>query len=84
MLGKVGKSRSGAKAPGKSRFADLVNYIAREADGKGREVDRGEMSVLNMDAQAKSLGFTIKQMDRVTAKFAQLAQPTNHATFSAG
>ncbi|WP_123105644.1 hypothetical protein [Acidithiobacillus sulfuriphilus] len=83
-IGKVGKSSVSAKPAGKSRFADLVNYVAREADGKGREVDRGEMGVLNMDAHAKSLGFTIKQMDRVIAKFAQPAQPTNHATFSAG
>ncbi|MBU2857836.1 hypothetical protein HF289_13465 [Acidithiobacillus ferrooxidans] len=60
MLGKVGKSRVGAKATGKSQFGDLVNYIAREADGKGREVDRSEMGALNMDADAKSLGFTIR------------------------
>ena len=50
MLGKVGKSRVGAKDPGKSPFADLVNYVAREADGKGREVDKGEMGVVNLDA----------------------------------
>lgn len=37
MLGKVGKSRVGAKGPGRSPFADLVNYLARKADGKGRE-----------------------------------------------
>ena len=34
MLGKVGKSRVGAKATGKSQFGDLVRYISREADGK--------------------------------------------------
>ncbi|ACH82983.1 hypothetical protein FE661_03640 [Acidithiobacillus ferrooxidans] len=41
MLGKVGKSRSGAKATGKSQFGDLVSYIACEAGGKGREVNKG-------------------------------------------
>jgi hypothetical protein len=41
MLGKVGKSRAGAKGPGKSPFADLVNYIAREADGKGLHPAKG-------------------------------------------
>ena len=30
MLGKVGKSRVGAKATGKSQFGDLVRYISRE------------------------------------------------------
>ncbi len=34
MIGKVGKSRAGVKSAGKSQFGDLVNYIAREADGK--------------------------------------------------
>ena len=48
MLGKVGKSRVGAKSAGKSSFADLVNYVAREADGKGSEVDKEEMGVLNL------------------------------------
>ena len=70
MLGKVGKSRSGAKAPGKSQFGDLVNYIAREADGKGREVGKGEMGVLNMDAgtDTDDLDQAIELMDAVAEK----------------
>lgn len=68
MLGKVGKSRIGAKSAGKSQFSDLVNYIAREADGKGREVDKEEMSVLNLDADVDDLDMAIKQMDMAAAK----------------
>ncbi|WP_428946818.1 TraI/MobA(P) family conjugative relaxase [Acidithiobacillus ferrooxidans] len=77
MLGKVGKSRVGAKSPGKSPFADLVNYIAREADGKGlhpargREVDKGEMGVLNLDADVEDLDLAIKQMDMAAARTAK-------------
>ena len=56
MLGKVGKSRVGAKSAGKSPFADLVNYVAREADGKGREVDKEEMGVLNLNADVEGSG----------------------------
>jgi hypothetical protein len=90
MLGKVGKSRVGAKGPGKSPFADLVNYIAREADGKGlhpargREVDQGEMGVLNLDADVEDLDMDIRQMDLAAARTAKFALPTNQATFSAG
>ena len=84
MLGKVGKSRVGAKGPGKSQFADLVNYIAREADGKGREVDQEEMGVLNLDADVEDLDLVIKQMDMAAARTAKFALPTNQATFSAG
>ncbi|MBU2856806.1 relaxase/mobilization nuclease domain-containing protein [Acidithiobacillus ferrooxidans] len=69
MLSKVGKSRSSAKsASKKSQFGDLVNYIAREADGKGREVDRGEMGVLNMDADVKDMDQAIELMDAVAEK----------------
>ena len=71
MLGKVGKSRVGAKGPGKSPFADLVNYVAREADGKGREVDKEEMGVLNLDADAENLDLVIKQMDMAAARTAK-------------
>ncbi|MBU2827844.1 TraI/MobA(P) family conjugative relaxase [Acidithiobacillus ferriphilus] len=71
MLGKVGKSRVGAKGPGKSPFADLVNYVAREADGKGREVDKEEMGVLNLDADVEDLDLVIKQMDMAAAKTAK-------------
>ena len=75
MLGKVGKSRVGAKGPGKSPFADLVNYVAREADGKGlhpargREVDKEEMGVLNLDAE--DLDLVIRQMDMAAARTAK-------------
>ncbi|MDA8154664.1 MAG: relaxase/mobilization nuclease domain-containing protein [Acidithiobacillus sp.] len=68
MLGKVGKSRIGAKGLGKSPFADLVNYVAREADGKGREVDKKEMGALNLDTDAEDLDLAIKQMDMAAAK----------------
>ena len=71
MLGKVGKSRVGAKSAGKSPFADLVNYVAREADGKGREVDKEEMGVLNLDADVENLDLVIKQMDMAAAKTAK-------------
>ncbi|OCX75594.1 TraI/MobA(P) family conjugative relaxase [Acidithiobacillus thiooxidans] len=71
MIGKVGKSRVGAKGPGKSSFADLVNYVAREADGKGREVDKEEMGVLNLDTDAEDLNLIIKQMDMAAAKTAK-------------
>ena len=71
MLGKVGKSRVGAKGPGKSPFADLVNYVAREADGKGREVDKEEMGVLNLDVDVEDLDLVIKQMDMAAAKTAK-------------
>lgn len=71
MLGKVGKSRVGAKATGKSQFGDLVRYISREADGKGREVDKGEMGTLNMDAgvaELDELDQGIAIMDAVAEK----------------
>ncbi|MCR2831456.1 relaxase/mobilization nuclease domain-containing protein [Acidithiobacillus ferrooxidans] len=71
MLGKVGKSRVGAKSAGKSPFADLVNYVAREADGKGREVDKEEMGVLNLDADVEDLDLVIRQMDMAAAKTAK-------------
>jgi hypothetical protein len=71
MLGKVGKSRVGAKGPGKSQFGDLVNYVAREADGKGREVDKEEMGALNLDADVEDLDLVIKQMDMAAAKTAK-------------
>ena len=71
MLGKVGKSRVGAKSAGKSSFADLVNYVAREADGKGSEVDKEEMGVLNLDADVEDLDLVIKQMDMAAAKTAK-------------
>ena len=71
MLGKVGKSRVGAKGPGKSPFADLVNYVAREADGKGREVRKEEMGVLNLDADVEDLDLVIRQMDMAAAKTAK-------------
>lgn len=71
MIGKVGKSRVGAKSAGKSSFADLVNYVAREADGKGREVDKEEMGVLNLDADVEELDLAIKQMDMAAAKTAK-------------
>ena len=71
MLGKVGKSRVGAKGPGKSPFADLVNYIVREADGKGREVDKGEMGALNLDADVEDLDLVIRQMDMAAARTAK-------------
>ena len=77
MLGKVGKSCVGAKCPGKSPFADLVNYVAREADGKGlhpakgREVDKEEMDVLNLDADVEDLDLVIKQMDMAAARTAK-------------
>ena len=71
MLGKVGKSRVGAKGPGKSPFADLVNYVAREADGKGREVEKEEMGALNLDADVEDLDLVIKQMDMAAAKTAK-------------
>ena len=71
MIGKVGKSRVGAKSAGKSPFADLVNYVAREADGKGREVDKEEMGVLNLDTDVEDLDLVIKQMDMAAAKTAK-------------
>ncbi|MDA8151349.1 MAG: relaxase/mobilization nuclease domain-containing protein [Acidithiobacillus sp.] len=71
MIGKVGKSRVGAKSVGKSPFADLVNYVAREADGKGREVDKEEMGVLNLDADVEDLDLVIRQMDMAAAKTAK-------------
>ncbi len=71
MLGKVGKSRVGAKSAGKSPFADLVNYVAREADGKGREVDKEEMGALNLDADVEDLDLVIKQMDIAAARTAK-------------
>ncbi|MCR2830815.1 relaxase/mobilization nuclease domain-containing protein [Acidithiobacillus ferrooxidans] len=71
MLGKVGKSRVGAKSAGKSPFADLVNYVAREADGKGREVDKEEMGVLNLDADVEDMDLVIRQMDMAAAKTAK-------------
>ena len=67
----IGKSRVGAKGPGKSPFADLVNYVAREADGKGREVDKEEMGVLNLDTDVEDLDLVIKQMDMAAAKTAK-------------
>jgi hypothetical protein len=71
MLGKVGKSRAGAKSAGKSQFGDLVNYVAREADGKGREVDKEEMGTLNLDADVEDLYLVIKQIDMAAAKTAK-------------
>ena len=71
MIGKVGKSRVGAKGPGKSPFADLVKYLSREADGKGREVDKKEMGALNLDTDAEDLDLVIKQMDMAAAKTAK-------------
>ncbi|WP_158006251.1 TraI/MobA(P) family conjugative relaxase, partial [Acidithiobacillus thiooxidans] len=71
MLGKVGKSRVGAKSAGKSPFADLVNYVAREADGKGREVDKEEMGVLNLDADVEDMDLVIRQMNMAAAKTAK-------------
>ena len=47
MISKVGKSSVSAKPVGRSRFTDLVNYVAREADGKGREVDKGGVGTFN-------------------------------------
>lgn len=48
MIGKVGKSRAAAKSGSKSQFGDVVNYIIREADGKGCEVPDTKMGVLNL------------------------------------
>ena len=72
MLGKVGKSRVGAKTASKSQFGDLVNYVAREADGKGREVDKEEMGALNLDADMEDLDLVIRQMDMAAARTAKI------------
>uniref|UniRef100_E6QC87 Putative Relaxase/Mobilisation nuclease n=1 Tax=mine drainage metagenome TaxID=410659 RepID=E6QC87_9ZZZZ len=68
MIGKVGKSRTVGKAGSKSQFGDVVNYIAREADGKGREIPRHEMGMLNLDADIDDLDLAIRQMDMVAAR----------------
>lgn len=70
MIGKAGKSRVVAKPDGRSqsRFGDLIKYIAREADGKGREVMAGEMGLLNISTPADELNLAIILMDNAAAK----------------
>ncbi|MBN6739848.1 relaxase/mobilization nuclease domain-containing protein [Acidithiobacillus sp. MC6.1] len=66
MIGKVGRSRQSAKAAGskgKSQFKDIVSYILREADGKGREVAKGEMGVLNLPLGTDEMDMNVEMMD---------------------
>ena len=68
MIGKVGKSRTAAKTGSKSQFGDVVNYIIREADGKGREVPDTEMGVINMPGNLDEPDAIIAQMDGIADK----------------
>ncbi|MBU2750313.1 relaxase/mobilization nuclease domain-containing protein [Acidithiobacillus thiooxidans] len=68
MIGKVGKSRTAAKSGSKSQFVDVVNYITREADGKGREVPGTEMGVMNMTGSLDEPDAIIAQMDGIADK----------------
>ncbi len=68
MIGKVGKSRTAAKTGSKSQFGDVVNYIIREADGKGREVSDTEMGVMNMPGNLDEPDTIIAQMDGIADK----------------
>lgn len=68
MIGKVGKSRAAAKTGGKSQFGDVVNYIIREADGKGREVPDIEKGVMNMLGNLDDPDAIIAQLDGIADK----------------
>ena len=68
MIGKVGKSRTAAKTGSKSQFGDVVNYIIREADGKGREVPDTEMGIINMPGNLDEPDAIIAQMDGIADK----------------
>ncbi|BBF63912.1 TraI/MobA(P) family conjugative relaxase [Acidithiobacillus ferridurans] len=68
MIGKVGKSRTAAKTGSKSQFGDVVNYIIREVDGKGREVPDTEMGVMNMPGNLDEPDAIIAQMDGIADK----------------
>ncbi|MGE4530575.1 MAG: TraI/MobA(P) family conjugative relaxase [Acidithiobacillus sp.] len=68
MIGKVGKSRAAAKSGSKSQFGDVVNYIIREADGKGREIPSTEMGILNMLGNLDEPATIIAQMDGIADK----------------
>jgi hypothetical protein len=68
MIGKVGKSRTGAKTGRKSPFGDVVNYIARETDGKGREIAPGDIGVVNLSTPPDQLDLAVLLMDNAASK----------------
>ncbi|MBU2770098.1 TraI/MobA(P) family conjugative relaxase [Acidithiobacillus caldus] len=66
MIGKVGRSRQAAKGgagSNGSQFRDIITYISRDADGKGRMVAPGEMGVLNLPLGTDEMAMNVEMMD---------------------